>query len=363
MIDFSEIESCFTNIVGFNDSQRADIVLTTALKASTSGFKVNDRPGIQLSIIKDSLHADEFSTSVPDFDDLNVYLERVRTEEIRNTIQEFINRHKELTKARTILEDISLTKGINEFSETETKSGRFVGIRLKPKNSKHVALMIRRIGLQATQTQTDLNIYMFISSQNSAIKTTTITTTEAKSLQYTELTDWVAKYRSTYGENQEFYIGYFEDDLSGDSIETQLCDCGGFSRFSSISGFYFDSDDLNGVNLPTDPAELVHCTDETFGMHLWADAQCDITKKICDNKTIFAPAIADKIAVRLLDDVFDTTRINSKTEISHATVERNRQKNIENYDNNLKGIRMDFTDLDNWCMPCVKNTIKMRTLS
>jgi len=363
MIDFDDIITCFANIVGFNDSQRSNISLSTALKTSTSGFMVNERPGVQLSIILDSLHYDEYGTANPDTADLNTYLERVRNDEIKNTIREFVNRHKELTKARTILEDISLTKTINKFSETETKAGRFVGIRLRPKNSKNIALMIRRIAIQATQTETDLPIYLFCSSQNTAIKNTTISTTEAKSIQFSDLTDWIAKYRSTYGENQAFYIGYFEDDLSGDSIETQFCYCDNLAKFSWINGCYFDSGDLNGTNLPTDPESSVHISNESYGLHLWMDARCDITQKICDNKDIFAPAIADKIAIRLLDDVYDTTRINSRIEIGHSTVLVNRDKNKENYDNNLKGIKMDFTDLDMYCMPCEKNQIKMRTLS
>ncbi len=361
MINYSTINTNFSGLVGYrqtNDSGTSQIPVS--LTGSTSGQYVTDVSGINAELIESAMPAD--------FNSLSHYLTGVTKQETLNAVLDFVAQHKELTKARTLLDNIDVTKHVQFFVDTVTKASRFVGIRIKPQQSDNIAVLLRRLGTQFDTINT-ITLYLFETSQNTAIKTITITTTKQNSLEWNDLTDFICNYKSpTSGTGQTFYLGYFESALSGNAIDTLLHkDCCGntdvetYSRYVGVQGFVFENTALNGTSLPDIKNEGL--TMQTFGLHLKMSVTCDITETLVDNKNILAPIIKNKIAMRIFRDYFNSNRVNRNRDIASDRSTTNLAICEAEYNKYLKSIDMDFTDIDKDCMPCAKNLIKTQTLT
>jgi len=353
MIDFAKIATNMTGLIGFRS--QSNIYPSAAIRASSSGLYINDIPGVDLGVINANLN----------YETIDDYLTRVLDSEYKRGLQLWVNKHKELTRSRTLLDNINFTKDTYN-RKTESGAGRLVGIMLKPKQSQHVALLIQKIGTQFTQAQTDLPLYLWCESQRAAIKTQNITTTKNNSLEFTDLTDWNIYYDSElYGNEQCYFIGYFESDLSGLAIDTTLYSnedcCGGsrynkFTEFVEVSGFEFASGDLDTLNLPD--IQKISLTDQSYGLHLRASAQCDVSNIVIDNKNIFANYLTYKVAERLILDTFNTSRANPSADLNEARMQQNLAFIVENKNMELDNIKFDYTKLDQYCLPCEKYKLK-----
>lgn len=360
MINYSTINTCFSGLVGYRQTNYSSVPqLSVSLTGSTSGVYVTDVPGITPEFIYDALP--------PDYPNINAYLTGVTQQETLNAVKDYIIQHKELTKARHLLDNIDVTKHIQYFTDKVTKSGRFVGIEIVPGESDNIAVWIRRLGTQFDTVQS-LTIYLFESSQNTAIKTFSLTTTKANSLEWNDLTDWICNYKSTsYGTGQSFYLGYFENSLSGQAVDTLLQgDCcentwvSNYQKHCSVKGVVFENGALNGTSLPD--LKKVGYTNQTFGLHLKISVTCDITETLCDNKLIFGNLAKNKIAMRIFSDYFNSNRVNRNRDISSDRALTNRAMVEEEYKRELKSISFDFTDIDRFCQPCQKNLISVQTI-
>ena len=76
---------------------------------------------------------------------------------------------------------------------------------------------------------------------------------------------------------------------------------------------------------------------------------------------IFANLIAHKISLRLLKDLYNSVRVNPRTDVQQEKVFTNIGMIKEDYDNELKGLSLDLTNLDNTCLPCKNTYLKVRT--
>jgi len=372
MINYSTLLTCFSGLVGFRDSDNSCIPnLAPSLTGSTSGVYVTDVSGITPEVITDARSKD--------YSDINGYLSSVVTGETQNALNDFINQHKQLTKARHLLDNIDPVKYIQYFTDKVTKSSRFVGFEIKPNESDNLSLLLRQVGVQFDTLNTALVIYLFESSQQTAIKTFTLSAhSKVSSLQWFELTEWIANYKSsTLGTGQCFYLGYFEADLSGQAIDTKFygalsgddiigcTSCGtgwvsGYQKHARIRGVAFDNSALNGTSIP-DLKQATY-TDQTFGLHLKISVTCDITEVICYNKSLFVQAVKNKIALRIFKDYFNSVRLNRNAELGRDKALANISMVEADYKAQLSGISFDFTDIDSYCQPCRKDQIKSGTL-
>lgn len=361
MINYSTINTAFQGLVGYrqtNDSNTTQI--STSLTGSTSGQYVTDVSGITAELIE--------SAMPNDFHNLNHYLTGVTKQETLNAVLDFVAQHKELTKARTLLDNIDVTKHIQFFTDKVVKASRFVGLEIRPAQSDNIAIVLKRLGTQFDTIQT-ITFYLFETSQRTAIATKTITTTKQSSLEWNDLTDWVCNYKSpTGGTGQSFYVGYFESALSGQAIDTLLNrDCCGntlvsqYNKYATVQGVVFENTALNGTSLPD--TKKVGYTMQTFGIHLKMAANCDITETIVDNKNILAPIVKNRIAMRIFRDYFNSNRVNRNRDIASDRSTTNLAICEAEYNKYLKSIDIDFTDIDKDCMPCSKNKIKTQTIN
>jgi hypothetical protein len=204
-----------------------------------------------------------------------------------------------------------------------------VGISLALKKFGGLRATINQLGVQFTQINTDLDIYVYHSSQNSAIKTFQISTTEINTFNWNAVTDCIldyVKYSSGYDTGM-FFIGYYEDDVTGQAINKQIdftkepqgcknCLQGLhnlyaynlYNKFVTIKPFSVAPSDEALKMFDLD--DVTYYEDSTFGLNLHITVECDITDLLTDNKNRFMDVMRKQMGVDLLKDIAYTTRDN-----------------------------------------------------
>lgn len=361
MVDLSTAAVCLSGLVGFRNSDRSCISdFSNSQTGSTSTVYVTDEPAItptNISAIKPK-----------DYTTLSDYVSDTLRSAKQETLQEFVNQHKDLTRARTLIDDINPVKGVNVFTNQITKSGRFVGILIEPRKSDSISAVLKYVGVQFNTLNTALTLYLYETSQNDPIATLTLSThNKILSLQWFEST-MIARYKSsTGGTGQRFLLGYFEDDLAGQAVSTSMHRCSScegphngwiekYQQHVYITGFSVNSGGLNGTNLPN--PNMIAEGDETYGLHLKFYTTCDITDVICDNKNMFALAIRKKCAMAFYKEGHNTTNVSREADMFRDRAMTNYAVAKEEYDQLLKGIRIDFTDIDKYCLPCSQRELR-----
>ena len=343
MFDKSKILSCFTSLVGWRESAQAPLcydALSPELTTSDSGLYVNDIAGMDLQLINEAIGKDE--TTVNDF------LENTHESCAIELVNNFTILQKE--KLKTI------------------KRSRFVGYEICPTQSNSVKVTINELGVQFDTLET-LDVFFYASSQLQPLKQVSISNTKESSLEWLKLTDFIASYISEDGgAGDKYYIGYYEDDLTGQAIETfQLCGtCGNapakkYSQYASIRPIEIASGKTY-VDRTLFDVEQVGYTTETFGLNLKINVECDITPVVCENKQMLANSLQKKIAIRLFWEAYNSDRINRVAFINKEDSRLMAEKLELDLEKELKTLSMDFSQIDKVCLPCSRKSISRISL-
>jgi hypothetical protein len=361
----SSILTAASGLVGWKystDSNYAGL----ANKTSSSGYYVNDLPGITVGLLA---YAGS-ETSVCD------YVNSIHNSETLKIIDAVIAKKKDLAMTKELLSNNTLIQSYNDLDLEITRSGRFVGFCITPRESKSIVSRIQQIGFLSSAAQS-FTLYLFDTSQKTAIQTKTITITTADSVEWTTL-DWDISFdRDAGSAGQSYLIGYFEDDLSSNLYEddwTGQCAHVAQRIFGHYMGVYpirMNSGVLDGVSLPNIKylRSSNHC--RTPGFNLRFNTKCDITKVLTDNIDMFAQAVQYAVAVRILGDVLKSNL--DLNVISNARDKREDYKDlITEYNGKLYGgvlengnyvpgiidrVNIDFSNLDAVCFKRKPNEI------
>ena len=122
-----------------------------------------------------------------------------------------------------------------------------------------------------------------------------------------------------------WYIGYFEDDITGQAINRDIdlvsepcgtCLKDAYNRFSwemrrrffEMTPIAIDFKYLNGVSLP-DMDGVTYTSNVNWGLNLSITAHCDLTDFFVDNKTIFLRALWKQMAHDVIRQIAFSTRM------------------------------------------------------
>lgn len=236
---------------------------------------------------------------------------------------------------KTFLDSVQVVDGAGRLDDTVTANSRFVGFEIKLKRSNNLKAVINYIGLQFTQAQTDLTIYLFHSSQKTAVGTWVLSSAAAESF------DWLSASTATTGTNElhyvkyssnidsggTYYIGYFEDDITGSAINKEpSCGCSGYpnstfkwSKWAEIRPFEVVSGSLDGTNLFD--IDDVGYSDSNYGLNFSFAIKSDITEMLVNNKELFTDALGYQFANDILQDMIYNP--NSRINKNQDTATRN----------------------------------------
>ena len=216
---------------------------------------------------------------------------------------------------KAIFENKQLFLGAGDMGDTITPTGRFVGMAIQPKNINNIRITIDRIGLQFTQVQTNLYIYLYNSQSNTFITRQAVSTTTANKFDWIALTGFdidFVNYDADIDSGSVWYIGYFEDDIAGNAINKAYSWAAGpcgtcmgqlpeynlwnlWSKYYSVRPVQFTT--LSATALP----DTVAYPMLSFGMNLAMTAKPDVTDILTTNKSIFTYPLGLQFAVDMLN--------------------------------------------------------------
>lgn len=301
---------------------------------------------------------------------------------INKAVTKVFNQKKLRRNTKAIFDNVYLFDGVGRINDKELKKGRFVGIMFKVLRHNDIAAIIKRIGLQFDQPNVDFNLYLFHSSQVDPIKTFTYTLNGTGSFEWNAQEDYQVKYNQNDLDVGGFYIlGYYEEDLTGQAIikryrwdiVPQCGTCNGdygfyqkYSQYIEFTPISVSSSHLEGIK-PSDGAaklfdvaKMAKHYDTNFGMNMELTVKCDLSDFFCKNRDLFTDVIMKSVAVDLLQEIAFSTRnnaINKETRVKAMYELDNRENNSigkkKEFENAIKAIDIDLSDLNTVCLPCL----------
>jgi len=307
---------------------------------------------------------------------INNWLTQKINASISKVLNHMFTNKKLMESTKTLLDNVQLFGGAGRIQDVITANSRFVGLEITPKQINNIQLIIDYIGLQFTEAQTDLTIYLFHSSRPAAITSLAITTTTAKKFEWTTaIVDSVNNFTLNYVDlandidaGGSYYLGYFEDDISGSAIKKRYqfgsppCyGCNGvdmglynlWNKFFDVRPFAVASGDLDGTNL-WDITKMGYFYTTNFGINLSMSAKVDVTEILVSNKAVFTDALGYQFAVDMLNEFIynPNSRLNRDSDNAQRNAvlyELNNPNDestiMKRLDNAIKALDFDFSNI------------------
>ena len=363
MFNRTEIKSCFTELIGWRDSAKAPDCypnLSASLTTSDSGIYVNDIPAMNLKVINEMIGVDEA--------DVDTYLTNIHESCAIDLVNQFVILQKEKLRTKALLENFSIGTRIGNIRDLDITRSRFVGFEIRPSKSNNIQVQINAIGVQFSEIE-DLNIYFYSSSQVEPLQTFNLINTKQLSLEWFTLSNFVAEYMATdKGSGDTYYLGYYEDDMIGQPVETQMpCGTCASSPLTKIRPYLSIrpievAGDKTYLDRGLFDVESVGFTDRTFGLHLKVNAMCDVTNVICQNKLMLSSAYQKKVAITLFWEAYNSDKINRSTLINKEDSRLMAEKLEMDLKEELETISIDFSQIDGVCLPCKRKSLGVMPL-
>ena len=275
------------------------------------------------------------------------YLEEKRKEAIRTLVYDIFNRKKNDRITKEQLDHLAIFNGVAAVSDRVIKRSRFVGFEIRLLQANNLRLVIDSLSTQFTAAQSPLTFYLFHDSQDQAIAEFDISITKPVSREWHNLTKIVradtgkypfARENELYYQDLErdldsgvYYLGYYEDDLSGQAIETRYNfargpNCGGCSRYNAHAyRKYSQYIQLRAISVtsnalgasPEDLFDVRRVTknlDTNFGLNLRLSTYCDLSAWLIERPELFADGIKRQLEVDLVKQIVNTISSNYITE-------------------------------------------------
>ena len=349
---------------------------STEVTALDPTLTATPRSGLYFQDGNQHVNLFKIKNTIPESMDLDDYLTQLTRNGISKVFTRLFNEKKLSQSVKSIVEKSVIYDGWGNKNDTIISNGSFVGFEIDLLPEKGIETVIHRIGLQFTAPQTDLPIYLYHTSSQEFIKMTEVTTTTANTVQWINL-DWTLKYfDKDIDAGGSYIIGYFQDDISGLAIKKdfdfrigpcQTCSNSAHTRnawqkrmsYLIIRPIYFESQDLNGDNLPNLTQTKIDYQNN-FGLNLDLSTRCELSQLIKDNELVFAELIRSQVQLDVMVDMKNSTRLNAikDRDLKILLRELEGDKETHNFglakevDRLIKGAKFDLSRLNSVCVPC-----------
>jgi hypothetical protein len=355
MFNIAELKTALAGYIGFRYPVEEFVSIATILRTSVSGQYWDDFHPL--------LHTDAIYNTAPKNADFSTWL----GEKVNGSIATLFNRlatNKKLNHStKSIFDNFPLYDGTGLMSDTITKKSRLVGLAITPRNINNIQVVLNQVGFWFSSVQTGFNVYLWHSSQVATVDSYSVVTSKVNSFDWKQIgfaLDYV-RYSSDIDSGGTWYIGYFENDITGNAIRKKYdfyagpcTGCPGprtnialfdrWSKYVEICPFSVSSTKLSGTNLPAiEDMEF----DETnnFGINLALTVKPDITELITNNLSVITYPLGLQFAV----DIMTWMLFNPATRINPSQMNANQAalNYALNGDNQSRGIVKDLTDAIN----------------
>lgn len=308
---------------------------------------------------------------------LSSYLRRMLYASSINLFNGVFTHRKLYEIAKTLLTDVSLYEGVGNLSKKITKLSRFVGYRINPSYPDTV-INISAAGFQFDTVNPTFKLYVYHSSQSAPLSVINVDVDKAISFTWKQLDTLLSLYTNSSSTNTKgrFYIGYYEDDLTGQAIWKEQLFSGAacascnnldqylykqWSKYFSIQPIYVENAWLDDTVDRTlfDEEKVIELSNQNWGLNFKIQVNCDVSDLIVRNKFVFVDALKKQVTHDLLRDMGYSMRDNQKKE----KVSQLAMYALENKENNTKGVikeleeavktvSLDLSGMSSVCLPC-----------
>lgn len=354
------------------------------LEIPALGSPLNDsESGQYYQAFSGALRLDYIDSLLPDNRTLTEYLDTVQDD----AINEMLNRiatEKQIGNVGRDLAKSDVIFNVGRKVTSITNESRFCGIMFELNDNMGLTAIINRVGLYLTAAVSDLDLYLFHSSQDTAINDYQFTTTKTNSFSWQEI-----RIELEYDINASgitggtWYLGYYQDDLATQTsqaiqykamnwIHGYCVGCGNKdwdARYKSIStrlsmcGFYVPAASLPGPKDEAfDPSVVVKTNSNNWGFNFNISVGCNLTQFWTDNRRTMANVIGLSVAMKVLEMMKYSSQINNVEEavkimiirdLEGATDTKNPPLN-EKLADAIEALRLDEGNLNKDCIPCAR---------
>lgn len=379
-------------LVGFEQTKDANIpALDADLLTSRSGKVFTKGTHELVSLENLYLTAPDFSrydTALTKETLFSDHLKDMASTAITNVLHGVVNKKKlhELTK--DTLTQTNLFEGVGRLSDKIIKQGRFLGFLLETKEGRLGVLpIIRKIMLQVSEQNPNLNFYIYHPEQSTPLATipagswavsNSFNTVKVNQLENTLLDTAFESY-------DKLIVGYYEDDLTGQAINKEWqCNkapCGGCNPANKtmywawannihLHPFEVQAEDLDTVAQTQFSATAMQFKYNTnWGMNLEIAINCDLSEFIIQNQNSLIDAISLQFAVQGLEQLLYNTRENKVSEQTRslALTGLNGTEGspglYKKADQAIENLSFDFSNFNSPCLPCNnKSGVKIKSV-
>ena len=313
---------------------------------------------------------------------LATYLDEVETDAISNVLNRIVTEKQIGGYGKTIASNDVIYEVGSKVSNI-TNESRFCGVMFEVSLDTGVRATINRIGLYLTAAVTDLDLYLYHSSQSTSIATFQFTSTSANSFSWNEIRRTLDYDNGTIT-GGTWYIGYYQDDLATQTAQAVqynamnwlhgYCNqCGATSRkydvqYKSIrsrllmQGFYVPSAQVPAVGTMFDPAIVIKTNNNNYGFNFNITIGCDLTQFWKDNIRSFKNVIGMAVAMRILEDMKFSSQINNLEESIKIMIVRDLEGAVdtknpplnEKLATAIEAINLDMGNVGTDCLPSAR---------
>jgi len=313
---------------------------------------------------------------------LATYLDEVETDAISNVLNRIVTEKQIGGYGKTIASNDVIYEVGSKVSNI-TNESRFCGVMFEVSLDTGVRATINRIGLYLTAAVTDLDLYLYHSSQSTSVATFQFTSTSANSFSWNEIRRTLDYDNGTIT-GGTWYIGYYQDDLATQTAQAVqynamnwlhgYCNqCGATSRkydvqYKSIrsrllmQGFYVPSAQVPAVGTMFDPAIVIKTNNNNYGFNFNITIGCDLTQFWKDNIRSFKNVIGMAVAMRILEDMKFSSQINNLEESIKIMIVRDLEGAVdtknpplnEKLASAIEAINLDMGNVGTDCLPSAR---------
>ena len=303
--------------------------------------------------------------------DFSEWLENFTNTTILRFAQSIVNLKKNDKQSKALMVDTPVYNGSGNLSNPAvyiSNQNKFVCWQMQTIQNKDVNIKIKRIGLHFVDIQTNLPIYIYHSSQLEPLQIINVSTTKAKSFAWVDVDDIDLKYTDDYATGGEFYIGYYQEDVTGiGAINNDRFDFTSPCASCNRTGYKYWNDFNKFVNVTSLSVangnytkgelwntDLNQYSNQTYGLNIHFSMECTLNSFICENSNMFAKGLLRQAELLFCEYAINTSRTNELAErlanIAGINLDADGLIKLqEQVDEEIKASNFDLSDLNSPC--------------
>lgn len=309
------------------------------------------------------------------------YLDEVETEAIQELLND-IEVSRQLGNDGNTLATNDIIYNVGTRKQTIINESRFCGVMFELKNEIGINAIINRVGLYLTGGATNLDLYLFHSSQSQVVQKFQFNSTAANSFSWDDIRIQLEIDNGVIA-GGVWYLGYYQDDLSAQSIQAVRykamnfdlgycfsCDKGvsqakyeSITKHLGLKGFYVPQ-----PSLPVDKDEMfntdvaVKTNSNNWGFNFNISIGCNLSQFWIDNRRKLANCIGLSVAIKVLEMMKFSSQINNIEEGVKIMIIRDLEGAQDTRNTPLwakrkaamKALKLDQGGINKACLPCAR---------